>query len=201
MNNTIIILALLAGLVSLQYWRGRKINLSIIRRLANELERILQPVEKEYIWIGGYVGVIAEYELKKKEFSGVKATISLLPRHSFLYFPFSLLIGRRDRVYLLIKSGQKLTSRVHLKPGKRARKPAQVEDLEHDTVQIGRTVLKRWYDDLDAAEELTGVIKGLADPSGVKHIAVNKEENAYYAEVKITHNAPVKLIKAFLRSN
>ena len=102
MNAGVALLVILGLVASLQYWRGRRLNLTLIRELSRQMEEALQPVNKNYTWIGGYVGVVAEYDLKHEVYEKVKGTISLLPHHSLLYFPISLLLGRRDRVYILI---------------------------------------------------------------------------------------------------
>lgn len=198
MNESIIILALLAALVSLQYWRGRKLNLAIIRGISNELEKAIRPRDKEYVWIGGYVGIVGRYKLNHENYREVEVTISLLPRHSLLYFPFSLLIGRRDRVYFLIRSREIIEHELHLIPGKRGKKPGDFEELQEDEVVINNTQLKRWYSDQETVQILTGVFKKMVDSSQLKHLAVNRKENAYYAEVGITDNAPVFFIKAFM---
>lgn len=201
MNNMVIIIALLAGVVSLQYWRGRKLNLSIIRGVTGELEKVIEPLDTSYTWIGGYVGVVGKYKIKDKRFSIIETTVSLLPRHSLLYFPISLLIGRRDRVEFLLRSHRTLRHRVHIKPGKKAKKPkniSRLEELNCDTVEKDGQYLKRWYDDQEVAEQLTDIFQQMADPDMIKHLAINRAENAYYASVKITRGAPNRFVEMFM---
>ncbi|MFW5991657.1 MAG: hypothetical protein ACOCQN_00515 [Halanaerobiaceae bacterium] len=199
MNETIVILALLAGLVTLQYWRGRKLNLAFIRGISNELEKVIKPLDGEYTWIGGYVGVIAQYTINSDKYNEIQTTISLLPRHSLLYFPISFIMGRRDRVYFMIKPRKKIKYDFHLKTGKRADTPGNVSNFKKDEAVINDTELKYWYNDREVVPLLTQITSKMKDPSNLKHLTVNREENAYYAEVVITDNAPVSFIKAFMQ--
>ncbi|HHY09011.1 MAG TPA: hypothetical protein GX528_00440 [Firmicutes bacterium] len=197
MNETVVIIALLAGLVSLQYWRGRRLNLSLIRALAAELEKALEPLDKEYTWIGGYVGVIGKYKIEHSAISAVEATVSLVPRHSLLYLPISLLMGRRDRVYFLLRAQDKLPGGAHLKTGRRAK--LEQEGLNYDEKKLGGTVSKRWYKDKNEIEKLFRPLAKLERPQQIKHVAVNAEENAYYAEAEITHGTAVEYLKNLLQ--
>ncbi|MCD6087565.1 MAG: hypothetical protein J7K11_06335 [Candidatus Hydrothermae bacterium] len=88
----------LSGFIYLQFLRGRRRNLERIRRCSAILEKIFQPADKTYTWIGGVAGFKAEYRLRDTR--KLYATFALLPRQSLLYFPISKLIFRADRLYL-----------------------------------------------------------------------------------------------------
>jgi uncharacterized FlaG/YvyC family protein len=198
MNETIVIIAMLAVLVTLQYWHGRRINLGIIRGISAELENILKPTDKEYTWIGGFVGIIAKYKIKDKKFNEIEATISLLPRHSLLYFPFSLLIGRRDRVYLLIRSKEIINSILHIKTGKGIKKSSETETIENKRIKVNNQEINYWTNNEALVLKIADIIKTLNDPDGMIHFAINREENAYYVKLKITHGTPNIFLKKFL---
>jgi hypothetical protein len=83
-----------------QFFRGRKLNLMIMRRVSRALEDALKPTDKEYTWLGGYIGFKGKYELESAD---VEATLTLLPRHALLYFPISLVINRSDRLYIVVR--------------------------------------------------------------------------------------------------
>lgn len=191
---------LLLGLVaSLQYWRGRRLNLTLIRELSRQMEEALRPKEKNYTWIGGYVGVVAEYTLEDENYSKVKATISLLPHHSLLYLPISLLLGRKDRVYFLIYPKRKLKGRAHVLSGK---KSSSLKGLPRfsfvDSVTLKGVNLKRYYNSKGEAEFLTKVASRLKDPRSFEHLAANVEENAYYASMVVGRGDVADLLKSFL---
>jgi hypothetical protein len=96
----IFILLLLSAIAMYQFFRGRKLNLLIMSKVSKDLEESLKPLDKEYTWLGGYVGFRARYELKS---ATVETTLTLLPRQAFFYFPISLLIRRSDRLYIVVK--------------------------------------------------------------------------------------------------
>jgi len=200
MSKSAIAILLLGLLASLQYWRGRRLNLTLVRGLAHQMEEALSPVEKEYTWIGGYAGAIARYNLGNEEYPEIKATISLLPHHSLLYLPISILLGRRDRVYLLIYSQRKLAGKAHVKPGKKAKPPHNVSCLHCDQVAIRGEMIHRYYDSEEEAKFLTSILSCLKSPSSVEHLAANVEENAYYVSVKISRGDLTELFNCFLSS-
>jgi len=163
------------------------------------MEEALRPKEKNYTWIGGYVGVVAEYTLEDENYSKAKATISLLPHHSLLYLPISLLLGRKDRVYFLIYPKRKLKGRAHVLSGK---KSSSLKGLPRfsfvDSVTLKGVNLKRYYNSKDEAEFLTKVASRLKDPRSFEHLAANVEENAYYASMVVGRGDVADLLKSFL---
>ena len=199
MNRGVMVLLLLGLVASLQYWRGRRLNLTLIRELSRQMEEALRPKEKNYTWIGGYVGVVAEYTLEDENYSKAKATISLLPHHSLLYLPISLLLGRKDRVYFLIYPKRKLKGRAHVLSGK---KSSSLKGLPRfsfvDSVTLKGVNLKRYYNSKGEAEFLTKVASRLKDPRSFEHLAANVEENAYYASMVVGRGDIADLLKSFL---
>lgn len=195
MNAGVALLVILGLVASLQYWRGRRLNLTLIRELVGQMEEVLQPVNKNYTWIGGYVGVVAEYDLKHDVYEKVRGTISLLPHHSLLYFPLSLLLGRRDRVYILIYPKRKLKGKAHITRGK-------IKGISQtsfkDTVRVKGVVLQRRYNSKEEAEFMTEIISRLKDPSSLEHLAANVEENAYYARLRIGRGDISELLRCFI---
>ena len=79
---------LLLGLVaSLQYWRGRRLNLTLIRELKAD-GRSTAPQRKNYTWIGGYVAygrIHMEDEITKGKGHYIAFTPSQL---AYLHFTF-----------------------------------------------------------------------------------------------------------------
>jgi len=96
----IFLLILLSAIAMYQFFKGRKLNLGIMSRVSKDLEEALKPLDKEYTWLGGYVGFKAKYKLKNAD---VEATLTLLPRHALLYLPISLLVNKADRLYIVVR--------------------------------------------------------------------------------------------------
>ncbi len=93
----IILIFILAGALSYGFYWGYRKNLSIMRETAHLLEEYFTPTRKYYTWIGGVVGFEAQYFLLDGRKIHVK--LILLPRHAILYYPISLLLRKRDKLY------------------------------------------------------------------------------------------------------
>jgi hypothetical protein len=95
------------------YFRGRKKNAWISGWISTETERVLKPKDTEYTNFGGTIGYNFVYRLKEP-LREAKGTFTLLPRHSILYLPISLVIARHDRYYLTIFTHKKLIGEGHI---------------------------------------------------------------------------------------
>ncbi|RME67930.1 MAG: hypothetical protein D6778_02635 [Nitrospirae bacterium] len=85
------------------YWKKR--NMELIREVGGLLEGILKPKDQRYTWLGGVVGFSAEYRTER--FGPVRALFTTLPRQSLIYLPFALVLGRKDRLELLVPIKEK----------------------------------------------------------------------------------------------
>ncbi len=108
----IAIIVLAIGLVVANIY-GRKKNEWISSWIASESESVLNPVDKNYVNIGGSIGYNFTYKLKKP-YTEAKGTFTLLPRQSLLYIPISLLIRGYDRFYLNIFTKEELLGEGHI---------------------------------------------------------------------------------------
>jgi hypothetical protein len=106
-------LILLALVTTGGYFWGRKKNRWIGAWIARETEAALRPKETEYVNIGGCIGYHFTYALAAP-FREAKGTFTLLPRHSLLYLPISILIRRHDRFYLQIFTDERLPGEGHI---------------------------------------------------------------------------------------
>lgn len=111
-ENMLAILLLGAGAFLIKFIQGRRKNLKIAKEVSNKLEEILLPSEKTYTWIGGVAGFKARYLLK----DGVEvlATLTMIPRHLLLYYPFSILIMGGDKLFVVFKEMKKLPGEGHI---------------------------------------------------------------------------------------
>lgn len=113
MEPYILPLILLAICATAGYFWGRKKNRWIGAWIAQESEAALQPTETEYVNIGGCIGYHFTYGLTAP-FREAKGTFTLLPRHSILYFPISLLIRKHDRLFLQLFTDARLPGEAHI---------------------------------------------------------------------------------------
>ncbi len=94
----LIVLFVTAGVLSYGFYWGYKKNTRIMKNTAKMLENYFTPAKKHYTWIGGVVGFEADYFLINGKH--VHITLLLLPRHSLLYYPFSYLVHKGDRMLI-----------------------------------------------------------------------------------------------------
>ncbi len=113
MESYILPLILLALCTTAGYFWGRKKNRWIGAWIARESEAALQPRETEYVNIGGCIGYHFTYAMSAP-FREAKGTFALLPRHSLLYLPISILIRRHDRFYLQLFTDERLPGEAHI---------------------------------------------------------------------------------------
>ncbi len=92
-------LVLLSIVLIIIYQWGIKKNISLSRKISKILEDGLGAKDAQYTWLGGVLGFSARYLVDG--FKKVEAILRLFPRHSLLYWPFALLLGRRDNLRLL----------------------------------------------------------------------------------------------------
>jgi len=95
----------LSVLLTLGYFYGRRSNRRIYQSAFNDIVDVVKPDDQNFTNIGGAVGFHANLFIKKKggtPFSRVDATITLLPRHSWLYLPISKLIRKYDRLFITL---------------------------------------------------------------------------------------------------
>jgi hypothetical protein len=113
MNPSIYLLIALAFATTLGYLSGKRKNKALGEMVGQEAEELLKPRETEYVNIGGVMGHNFTFKLDDP-FTEAKGTFTLLPRHSILYLPLSLLISRHDRFYLTLFSHRDLLGEGHI---------------------------------------------------------------------------------------
>jgi len=102
----------------------------MMQHYLRSIEEIVNPKDKEYIWIGGYVGFRAYYKVRENNIDKFEYTLTLLPRQSILYFPISKLINRHDKIYLVIHPYSKIKREAHLIQKGYYRIKPKIEDEE-----------------------------------------------------------------------
>ena len=95
-------------LLTLGYSWGRRRNRGIHLSAFNALVETVQPKDQTFTNIGGLTGYHANLIPKQSAaVNRLDATITLLPRQSWLYFPFSLLTMRFDRLFISLSLTRK----------------------------------------------------------------------------------------------
>ena len=185
-SDIILLLVVFCGLTALQFFKGRRDNLALMSIFSHELENAIEPKDKLYTWLGGYIGFKADYNIGEGTLDKVEVTLTLLPRHSLLYFPIALLISKRDRLYLVFRLQKKPSNETHIveKRYKRTRKIEEEVAFDVEEINIGKKNFKVLYEKSNIAKTLVSWFKNLENPSLIKHIAIVPKTNVFYVFMK-----------------
>jgi hypothetical protein len=165
------------AMLSLGYLWGRRTNKRVFLSAFNALVDIVGPDDQTFTNIGGLVGYHANLLIRRKSLiSRVDATITLLPRHSLLYLPFSKLIMRHDRLFVSIHLKSALPGEAHLieagYAGFRGPKIQNAKRLTRREVRWGNYDFLLYYERVTMHDRLTEYMQAHPDPGVVRHIAL-----------------------------
>jgi len=113
-GNLLFIIIALAGISVLQFQKGRRLNLMLMKAFVEGFEKRLKLRDKTYTWIGGSAGFKADYELSDNYVKKVELTLTLIPRQSLFYLPISFLVKRGDRLYIVLRPKFQVHSDAHI---------------------------------------------------------------------------------------
>jgi hypothetical protein len=184
MDSMILLLVILAGAATLQFYKGRKLNLMLMKHYLNEIEDVIKPVDKEYVWLGGYVGYKAKYKTSGQ--IEVETTLTLLPRQSLLYFPIALITSRHDKLFLVFRLID-VKGNAHLIQKEYFRIKPKIEEeelLNRDYVDINGVSFEVLFDDRKLADRLIDLVKMLPEPRNIKHISFTSKTDVFYVFMK-----------------
>lgn len=188
--DIIVIAFVLAITAVLQFFRGRKLNLVLIEYTARKLEEVLKPRDKEYQWVGLYVGYKARFILSRNSLRRAEAVVTLMPRHSLFYYPIALLTSRFDRLFLFFRYDREFNGEAHiirkyyyrLGPKKVIK---NIDRMDVEDVEIGGKVFHLVYTDARLASKLSKMVKKLSNPQVVNHLAVVPASKSLFLAAKI----------------
>jgi len=169
-------------LLTLGYFWGRRSNRKIYESAFNDLVDVVKPNDQTFTNIGGAVGFHANLFVKKKgiPFSRVDATITLLPRHSWLYLPISKLIRKYDRLFITLYLKRPPVEEVHLIESKYSKfMGSKIENahlMHHETVKWEDLDFHLYYSSREMLEKMRSFIKKNPAPGIIRHIALVPEQ-------------------------
>ncbi len=165
-------------LLSVVYYWGRRENRRVFLAAFNDLVDVVRPDDQRFTNIGGLVGYHAQLTIdqKNRPFSKVEATITLLPRHSLLYMPISLMIMRFDRLFITLHQRGTMAGEGHLiekrYAGFRAPKITNAHRLEKLEIQWGRHAFLVYFEQVKMRDQLLAFVRRQPDPGIIRHIAL-----------------------------
>ncbi len=167
-------------LLTLGYSWGRRGNKRIYLSAFNALVDTLRPKDQNFTTIGGQTGYHANLIPKKNSFiRRVDATITLLPRQSWLYLPFSLLTFRFDRLFIMLLFSKKVmgvVSEGHIIEEKYSRfkgpKITNEEKLQKESFRWGEKDFLLYYENESIKTDLLELKSKVGEPGNLRHVAV-----------------------------
>ena len=175
-------------LLSLGYTWGRRRNIKIYLAAFNALVDALKPKDQSFTNIGGLTGYHANIVPHKNRFiHHVEATITLLPRQSWLYLPFSRMIRRFDRLFITMifsKKAENLIAEGHLIEDRfssfRGPKISNADKLEHEELNWGTSRFHLYYENDDVKKELSDLMEKLPEPGELRHVALMPDQAHFF---------------------
>ncbi len=177
------VIVILAGVVTIQFFYGRKLNLALMRNVIVTLEEIIRPKDQLYTWLGGYIGFKAEYDVDDTAVEKIEATLTLLPRHSILYLPVSKITLKDDRLFIVFRSRYPIRGDVHIirrglyKFGKGIDNPMEYFD---DRIALNGLEYDVFFKKKEDKDKLIKLISGLPVEK-IKHISITPSTRVIYA--------------------
>jgi len=168
-------------LLSFGYFWGRRRNKQIFLSVFNALVEAARPVDQTFTTIGGVVGYHANLHLKKESpVSRIDATITLLPRHSWLYIPISMIIMRYDRLFITLYIRPTLPGEGHIiekvYAGFRGPKIKNADRLQKELIRWGNLDFYLYYETVKVRDQLIQYIDRNPQPGIIRHIALIPEQ-------------------------
>lgn len=175
-------------LLSLGYTWGRRRNRRIFLRAFDDLISILKPRDQQYTNIGGLSGYHANFlPNKNAAIRRADVTITLMPRQSWLWYPFSFLTRKFDRLFLNFELSKKSFGTLkegHLIEKRYARLPgARIENedsLEQEKLTWGGLQFTLYYEDEKVKQALLDCKQRLGEPKTLRHLALVPERERIF---------------------
>ncbi|MFB0519847.1 MAG: hypothetical protein ACETWD_00260 [Desulfatiglandales bacterium] len=164
-------------ILTIGYFWGRRQNKRVFLSAFNDLVDVVKPDDQTFTNIGGVVGYHANLFIKKRgPISQVDATITLLPRHSWLYMPISKLIMKYDRLFITLYMRHRPPAEAHLIEAKyasfRGPKITNVHRFDREEITWGAYDFYLYYERAEMHDHFMKFIDNNPDPGLVRHIAI-----------------------------
>ena len=175
-------------LLSLGYVWGKRRNTRIHLSSFNAVVAVLKPKDQSFTNIGGLTGYHANLIPKKnKIIRRVDLTLTLLPRQSWLYLPFSLLLTHSDKLYSTLLFGKKIKpdfKEGHLIEqkfsGTTQGKIDNPESFNTEEILWGQRMYLLMTKDEYLKNAYKDLMNRIPDPLTLKHIAIVPQESKAY---------------------
>ncbi len=188
----IFIIMILAAVASMQFYRGRKRNIALMEKSIKVITKITDPKEKNFTWLGGYVGYRAYFKVQKDNIEEFDFTVTLVPRQSAFYYPVAKMTTRHDRIYIVIYPYTKIRREAHLIQEGYYHLAPRIENepiLRKDEVYVERKneriKFKALFERREDLDKLRKLVSSLSNPRDVKHVSLTPSTNVVYVFMKL----------------
>ncbi|NPU86488.1 MAG: hypothetical protein HPY65_18580 [Syntrophaceae bacterium] len=170
-----------SALLSFGYFWGKRYNEKLYRTSFQDLVDIVKPVDQTFTNIGGIIGFHARLTPPKRSpFERIDATITFLPRHSWLWMPISKIVRKYDRLFVTIHLRRNPIGEGHLIETGYARfrgpKISNESMLQREEIAWGTKKFLLYYGGEAMRGHLHRYVEGHGDPGQVRHIALVPEQ-------------------------
>ncbi|MGC9100361.1 MAG: hypothetical protein ACP5HC_03770 [Caldisericum sp.] len=204
MSSTLVIIFLVfGGVLALQFYKGRKLNAMLMIHYIRGFENVLKPKDKDYIYLGGTVGFKARYQLQNKFIRDVDLTLTMLPRQSFLWLPFSYVMRGGDRLYIVVSPKFRVRRDAHLIRRMFHRFGAKIKeekDLNKENLKVNDAEFIALYKEKSDVLNLLKLLENSFDLKRVGQVSLNFENNTIYCIVKPDPQKTPRELEKFLEN-
>ncbi len=168
-------------LLAYGYFWGKRMNHRLFLSAFNDLVGVIKPEDQTFTNIGGLIGYHANFITKKNSaVARVDATITFLPRQSWLYFPLSKLIRKWDRLFITLYLSKAPPEEGHLIETKyaafRGPKITNADRLNREKIRWGGYDFYLYYESAKIRDALLMFTRKNNDPGTIRHIAIVPSE-------------------------
>ena len=186
-SGILMAIMVMAALASIQFYKGRKLNLQLMYHYLETIEEVVKPEDKDYVWLGGYIGFKANYKINRDNIRKFEYTLTLLPRQSLFYFPIALLTSRHDKLYFVVRPFAQIKREAHLIQKGYYRLKPDIENeplLQRETVEVAGRQYEALFEKRRDIENLKAFVESLPKPENVKHVSLTPKTNVFYVFLK-----------------
>ncbi len=186
-SGILMAIMVMAALASIQFYKGRKWNLQLMYHYLETIEEVVKPEDKDYVWLGGYIGFKANYKINRDNIRKFEYTLTLLPRQSLFYFPIALLTSRHDKLYFVVRPFAQIKREAHLIQKGYYRLKPDIENeplLQRETVEVAGRQYEALFEKRRDIENLKAFVESLPKPENVKHVSLTPKTNVFYVFLK-----------------
>ncbi len=175
-------------LLSLGYAWGARRNKKILNGAMSALADIFKPKDQQFTNIGGLSGYHANFIPHRNRYiRRVDATVTLLPRQSWLYLPVSKLIRRFDRMYLVLHLAPDVMGTLSeghiIEKGYSTFHGAKIENesrLSMETITWGGKTFFLYFESPGVKADLERCMAMVGEPGPLRHVALVPEQDRMF---------------------